>query len=209
MFIYIYIYIYIKKHLCVCVCVYIYIYIYIYIYKQICEQQTDAGPSRRGANINAPKRCPTSRRASRQARKPGHLTFQCQTGRDPKINKNPMSKSQGAIAGNPAEKRYCAFTSRGVVYCRNRKGYKINILRDTGASQSLLIRNHVPISACNTLNKTVMIRGIGIKPIKVPLYQIEIKSKWKSGPVVVGIIDRLPMTGVSMLLRNDIGGDRI
>ena len=60
--------------------------------------------------------------------KPGHLTFQCQTGRRPEINKNPTSKPQGAIAGNPVEKRYCAFTIRGVVYCRNRKGYKINIL---------------------------------------------------------------------------------
>ena len=54
-----------------------------------------------------------------------------------------------------------------------------------------------------------MIRGIGRKPIRVPLYQIEIESKWKSGPVVVGIIDRLPMTGVSMLLGNDMGGDRL
>ena len=110
-------------------------------------------------------------------------------GRGPETNKNPTSKPQGAIAGNPVEKRYRTFTSRGVVYCRNRKGYKINILRDTGASQSLLVRNLVLRSACNALNKTVMIKGISRKPLRVPLYQIEIESEWKSGPVVVGIID--------------------
>ena len=60
--------------------------------------------------------------------KPGHLTFQCQMGRGPEINKNSTSKPERDTVGNPVEKRYRTFTSRGVGYCKNRKGYKINIL---------------------------------------------------------------------------------
>lgn len=50
---------------------------------------------------------------------------------------------------------------------------------------------------------SIMVKGIRGRAIK--LCRIQLKSKWKNGEVTVGVIDLLPMEGVSILLINDIG----
>ena len=52
----------------------------------------------------------------------------------------------------------------------------IDILRDTGASQSLILRRCIFEGARNSLNKTVIIKGISGEPVKIPLYRINIRS---------------------------------
>ena len=49
-----------------------------------------------------------------------------------------------------------------------------------------------------------MIEGIGGKRVKIPLCKITLKSQWKNGPIKVGVVDNLPMKGISLILGNEI-----
>ena len=49
-----------------------------------------------------------------------------------------------------------------------------------------------------------MIEGIGGKRVKIPLCKITLKSQWKNGPIKVGVVDKLPMRGISLILGNEI-----
>ena len=81
---------------------------------------------------------------------------------------------------------------------------EVSILRDTGASQSLLLRNKLPKRVIEATRETVMIEGIGGKRVKIPLCKITLKSQWKDGPMKVGVVDKLPMKGISLILGNEV-----
>ena len=49
-----------------------------------------------------------------------------------------------------------------------------------------------------------MIEGIGGKRVKIPLCKITLKSQWKDGPIKVGVVDKLPMKGISLILGNEV-----
>ena len=49
-----------------------------------------------------------------------------------------------------------------------------------------------------------MIEGIGGKRVKIPLGKITLKSQWKNGPIKVGVVDKLPMKGISLILGNEV-----
>ena len=86
---------------------------------------------------------------------------------------------------------------------------EVSILRDTGASQSLLLRNKLPKGIIEATRETVMIEGIGGKRVKIPLCKITLKSQWKNGPIKVGVIDKLPMKGISLILGNEVKNKKV
>ena len=49
-----------------------------------------------------------------------------------------------------------------------------------------------------------MIEGIGGNRVKIPLCKITLKSQWKNGPIQVGVVDKLPMKGISLILGNEV-----
>ncbi|VDI02099.1 Hypothetical predicted protein [Mytilus galloprovincialis] len=67
----------------------------------------------------------------------------------------------------------------------------IKILRDTGASQSLLLE------------------GVELGCIDVPLHRIYLKSDLITGPVIVGVRPNLPVEGVTLLLGNDLARNKV
>ena len=81
---------------------------------------------------------------------------------------------------------------------------EVSILQDTGGSQSLLLRNKLPKGVIEATRETVMIEGIGGKRVKIPLCKITLKSQWKNGPIQVGVVDKLPMKGISLILGNEV-----
>ena len=52
--------------------------------------------------------------------------------------------------------------------------------------------------------ETVQIEGIGRKRVKIPLCKINLKSQWKNRPIQVGVVDKLPMKGISLILGNEV-----
>ena len=49
-----------------------------------------------------------------------------------------------------------------------------------------------------------MIEDIGGKRVKIPLCKITLKSQWKNGPIQVGVVDKLPVKGISLILGNEV-----
>ena len=84
----------------------------------------------------------------------------------------------------------------------------VKILRDTGASQSLLFANTLPFSDVSLTN--VLIKGVDSTEFtSIPLHNAYLSSDLVSGHVVVGILPSLPFDGVHLLLGNDLAGSKV
>ena len=83
------------------------------------------------------------------------------------------------------------------------------ILRDTGASESLMLDDALSLSPDSSLNAKMLIQGIGGNFMPVPLHRVNLKCDLFTGPVDVGVVPSLPMKGVGYLLGNDVAGSPI
>ena len=101
---------------------------------------------------------------------------------------------------------YIPFMSKGQVRYDNLnkqpQATSINILRDTGAAQSLILHGAMPHVAVN--GKTVLIKGVVGDFISIPYVEVNLCSGLVNGPVKIGLTDSLPMKGVDMLLGNEL-----
>ena len=86
----------------------------------------------------------------------------------------------------------------------------VRILRDTGASQSLLLANTLPFSEVSSTGTNVLIKGVDSSDfIPIPLHNVYMSSDFVSGHVVLGILSSLPFDGVQLLLGNDLAGSKV
>ncbi|XP_033761567.1 uncharacterized protein LOC117343335 [Pecten maximus] len=85
----------------------------------------------------------------------------------------------------------------------------ITILRDTGSCQSLFLESALPVSEKTYMGADVLVQGVGSGFIPAPLHQVYLESDLVSGLVQVGVLPTLPMEGVSLLLGNDLAGDKV
>ena len=85
----------------------------------------------------------------------------------------------------------------------------VQVLRDTGASQSLILTNALPFYAESYSGNNVLIKGVHSSDYNsVPLHNIRLNSDLVSGDVSKGVIDSLPFDGIQLLLGNDLAGER-
>ena len=136
--------------------------------------------------------------------KAGHIAIRCQLGKGPERNQTQPRKPQGAVTTPRRNQSYRPWTKKGMIRGPHGGPVEVSILRDTGASQSLLLRNKLPKRVIEATRETVMIEGIGGKRVKIPLCKITLKSQWKDGPIKVGVVDKLPMKGISLILGNEV-----
>ena len=136
--------------------------------------------------------------------KAGHIAIRCQLGKGPERNQTQPRKPQGAVTTARVDKSYRPWTKKGMIRGPHGGPVEVSILRDTGASQSLLLRSKLPKRVIEATRETVMIEGIGGKRVKIPLCKITLKSQWKNGPIKVGVVDKLPMKGISLILGNEV-----
>ena len=86
----------------------------------------------------------------------------------------------------------------------------IKILRDTGASHSLILTNTLPFSMQSYSGKNVLIEGVHSSEYSpIPLHNIKLHSDLVSGDVVIGIIDSLPFDRIQLILGNDLAGKKV
>ena len=86
----------------------------------------------------------------------------------------------------------------------------VKILRDTGASQSLLLANTLPFSDVYFTGTNVLIKGVDSTEFtSIPLHNAYLSSDLVSGHVVVGILPWLPFDGVHLLLGIDLAGSKV
>ena len=103
---------------------------------------------------------------------------------------------------------YEPFLSNGFVSLNSDSAQStpIKILRDTDASQSLILADTLPFSEKTSSGTSVLIQG-GF--VNVPLHNIYLSSGLVTGLVAVGIRPSLPFKGVHLLLGNDLAGDKV
>ena len=85
----------------------------------------------------------------------------------------------------------------------------IKILRDTGASQFLILTDVLPFSEKTSSGTSVLIQGVECGTVNIPLHHINLSSDLVTGLVVIGITPSLPFKGVHLLLGNDLAGDKV
>ncbi|KAJ8032641.1 hypothetical protein HOLleu_26214 [Holothuria leucospilota] len=130
---------------------------------------------------------------------------------------NAENSSEVVVTLRPYSKdkikeEYLPFVSEGFISLDGNSAHppvKIKILRDTGATQSLLLDGVLPLSDSTSTGANVLIQGVECGFISVPLHKINLKSDLVSGSVIVGVRPTLPVKGVSLLLGNDLAGGKV
>ena len=106
---------------------------------------------------------------------------------------------------------YKPFISEGVVSLvgDESSSQKVKILRDTGATQSLMLDSLLPLTENSFTGANVLISGVEMGVLEVPLHEVNIKSSLINGNIVIGIRPSLPVEGISLILGNDLAGERV
>ena len=106
---------------------------------------------------------------------------------------------------------YKPFISEGVVSIvgDENSSQKVKILRDTGATQSLMLDSVLPLTENSFTGANVLISGVEMGVLEVPLHEVNIKSSLINGNIVIGMRPSLPVEGISLILGNDLAGERV
>ena len=106
---------------------------------------------------------------------------------------------------------YKPFISEGVVSLvgDENSSQKVKILRDTGATQSLMLDSVLPLTENSFTGANVLISGVEMGVLEVPLHEVNIKSSLINGNIVIGMRPSLPVEGISLLLGNDLAGEKV
>jgi len=125
-----------------------------------------------------------------------------------KTNALVIPQDQGTPAVQSASSRdhYNPFISKGFVsLSEHGEKVPIDILRDTGATQSLLVNGILPLSD-STATDTVQIQVIELGIINALLHVVYLSCNLVNGAVMVGLRPTLPVKGISLMLGNDLIG---
>lgn len=133
---------------------------------------------------------------------------------DPKIGFSKENASCKAVSPTPRPvmEMFEPFIHKGLVSLSSdlSDAVAVKILRDTGASQSLLLADTLPFSDKSSAGASVLIKGVNsLEYSPVPLHTVYLSSDLVSGPVTVGLGSSLPFEGVQLLLGNDLAGDKV
>ena len=100
---------------------------------------------------------------------------------------------------------YKPFISEGVVSLvgDESSSQNVKILRDTGATQSLMLDSVLPLTENSFTGANVLISRVEMGILEVPLHEVNIKSSLINGNIVIGMRPSLPVEGISLILGND------
>ena len=106
---------------------------------------------------------------------------------------------------------YKPFISEGAVSLvgDENSSQKVKILRDTGATQSLMLDSVLPLTENSFAGANVLVSVVEMGVLEVPLLEVNIKSSLINGNTVIGMRLSLPVEGISLILRNDLAGERV
>ena len=131
---------------------------------------------------------------------------------------NPLHNDKSCIEDEISPKtesdymeNYKPFISEGVVSLvgDENSSQKVKILRDTGATQSLMLDSVLPLTENSFTGANVLISGVEMGVLEVPLHEVNIKSSLINGNIVIGMRPSLPVEGISLILGNDLAGEKV
>ncbi|XP_064102686.1 uncharacterized protein LOC135212849 [Macrobrachium nipponense] len=83
---------------------------------------------------------------------------------------------------------------------------KVRWLRDTGAVQSVMIKNMY--DQWKDTGEYVLLRGFG-PDFSAPLVEVRLETPLISGYVKIALVREIPVSGVELILGNDVCGDKV
>jgi len=115
------------------------------------------------------------------------------------LRKLDVNSGDGAFTGS-----YDSFMHEGTVSLEGGEKKSVQILRDTGALKSLMLKGLVDFES----PEKIVVHGVG-GSISVTPVRVYLECEFFEGFVCVGLVDQLPMHGVHFLLGNDIAGNKV
>ena len=98
---------------------------------------------------------------------------------------------------------YLPFVSDGSVsLTADSVAVSVKILRDTGATQSLLLQGVLPLTKQSSAGASMLVQGVELDVLKVPLHKVYLRSNLVSG-VVTGVKPTLLIQGIAFIMGND------
>jgi len=151
---------------------------------------------------------------SNYCKRRGHVISECCISEKRRSNPTGHSLVQSLLPppcpSSDDISNYHPFVSEGYVSLTERGDtVAVKILCDTGATQSLIASDVLPLSDQTSVDTSVLIQGVGLEVIRVPLHQIHLQSELILGSVVVGVRPSLPVKGVTLILGNDLAGNKV
>ena len=134
------------------------------------------------------------------------------------IKVNPLHNDKSCIEDEISSntesdymENYKPFISEGVVSLvgDENSSQKVKILRDTGATQSLMLDSVLPLTENSFTGANVLISGVEMGVLQVPHHEVNIKSSLINGNIVIGMRPSLPVEGISLILGNDLAGEKV
>ena len=134
------------------------------------------------------------------------------------IKANPLNDAKSCIENKigPDQKsdymeNYKPFILSGVVSLvgDESSSQKVKVLRDTGATQSIMLDGVLPLTENSFTGANVLISGVEMGVLEVPLHEVNIKSSLINGNIVIGMRPSLPVEGISLILGNDLADERV
>ena len=192
-------------------------------------------PQFEGKPVSPPTSCPVSSQGPHQSNrecykchKMGHIVADCsvlrrkqqpsQFQRPPKgvglIKKATRSVyTVPSVDSDPirSDPVYDPFVFTGLVSLSGNQADQqpVQVLRDTGAAQSVILTDALPCSDKSYSGSHVMIQGIEMGMVPVPLHWVHLESALVTGFFRVGVQPALPVTGVTFILGNEIAGGKV
>ncbi|XP_072046476.1 uncharacterized protein [Amphiura filiformis] len=185
------------------------------------EVPSDSKKQVRANNENKPKSGPSCY----HCKKKGHLMSQCwklhgKPSSTPvacaapvRINESLPSEDQKVIQKESdtieVSKMFEPFMLEGLVSLDDKDSPQaIKIVRDTCCARSMILEGTLPFSEDSQVGHA-LIRGVGMEVLSVPLHRINLTSTLVSGPITIGVRQEWPVEGISMLLGNDLAGEKV
>lgn len=85
----------------------------------------------------------------------------------------------------------------------------VRILRDTGASQSVILASTLPFSKESACGYGTDLRGIEMGRMRQPVHRVHLRSELVTGFFPVAVCNELPVRGIAFLMGNDVAGARV
>lgn len=177
---------------------------------------------RSSVNVQPPRQNGEKSKETRECfycHRKGHVIADCLSL---KCKQHSPKKEVGLVSsikqGSRAEQRedlpdptYLPFLFKGLVSLTGNKEdqVEVQVLRDTGASQSFVCADVLPFSEKSSVGFSRLVQSFSMEVMKVPIHRIHFQSDLVTDFVEVGVRPVLPVKGVSFILGNDLAGEKI
>lgn len=113
--------------------------------------------------------------------------------------------------GTKVNPLYEAFMSEGTISIPEAPSTlkNISILRDTGATVSIISDKILNLDSNTYTGKNVLLKGIGKGRVSTPLHKLHLTSKYFSSPSIIGVVSEWKFNNIDLILGNDLCGDKV